>query len=42
MTYAPTRCPPRDGPLPESGGCVLRAIFEVIGMLVKKRLRFGQ
>ena len=28
--------------LPESGGCVLGAIFEAVGTLLKKRLRFGQ
>src|SRR5439155_4197051 len=28
--------------LPESGGCVLGAIFETVGTLLKKRLRFGQ
>jgi hypothetical protein len=28
--------------LPESGGCVLDAIFEAIRTLLKKRLRFGQ
>src|SRR6478672_5605839 len=28
--------------LPESGGCVLGAIFEGVGTLLKKRLRFGQ
>src|SRR5882724_13573102 len=28
--------------LPESGGCVLGAIFEAVGALLKKRLCFGQ
>src|SRR5438034_11331539 len=28
--------------LPESGGCVLRAIFEAVVTLLKKSLRFGQ
>src|SRR5436190_1075146 len=28
--------------LPQSGGCVLGAIFEAVGTLLKKRLRFGQ
>src|SRR4029077_3052622 len=28
--------------LPESGSCVLGAIFEAVCTLVKKRLRFGQ
>src|SRR6266550_4049283 len=28
--------------LPESGGCVPGAIFEAVGTLLKKRLRFGQ
>jgi hypothetical protein len=28
--------------LPKSRGCVLRAIFEAVGVLVKKRFRFGQ
>ena len=28
--------------LPESGGCVLGAIFEAVGTFLKKRLRFGQ
>src|SRR5262245_43676437 len=28
--------------LPESGGCVLRAIFEAVGTLLEKRLRFSQ
>src|SRR6266550_5249194 len=28
--------------LPESGGCVLGAIFEAVGTLLKKRLSFGQ
>src|SRR5262249_19536799 len=28
--------------LPESGGCVLGAIFEAVSTLLKKRLRFGQ
>src|SRR5947199_10838528 len=28
--------------LPESAGCVVGAIFEAVGTLLKKRLRFGQ
>src|SRR5436190_20570504 len=28
--------------LPKSGGCVVGAIFEAVGRLLKKRLRFGQ
>src|SRR5262245_6755609 len=33
---------PRRSLLPESSGCVLGTILEAVGMLLKKRLRFGQ